>query len=68
MSDRTQGTIVIEAPAERVLAAIADFPRYPEWVSAANEVTVLAEDAQGRAERVKFLLDAGVLRDTYELR
>jgi ribosome-associated toxin RatA of RatAB toxin-antitoxin module len=67
MSDRTQGSIVIDAPAAEVMAAIADFPRYPEWVSAANEVTVLATGADGRAERVRFALDAGVLRDTYEL-
>lgn len=67
MTDRTQGSIVIDAPAEAVMAAIADFPRYPEWVTAAEEVSVLSADGQGRAAQVRFVVDAGMLRDTYEL-
>lgn len=46
---------------------IADFDAYPTWVSAAKSVEVLATGADGRAERVKFVLDAGMVKDTYEL-
>ncbi|SIS20760.1 SRPBCC family protein [Williamsia sterculiae] len=68
MPDSTEQTIVVNADAAAVMAVIADFERYPEWVSAAREVTVLDTDDDGRATTVRFVLDAGVLRDTYELR
>ncbi|MDF0532013.1 SRPBCC family protein [Tsukamurella sp. 8F] len=67
MSDRTQASIVVDAPAERVMAAIADFDNYPKWVATAKEVTVLERSADGRPARVRFVIDAGFLKDTYEL-
>ncbi|MFT4126682.1 MAG: SRPBCC family protein [Gordonia sp. (in: high G+C Gram-positive bacteria)] len=68
MADHTERSIVVNADAAAVMAVIADFPRYPEWVGAAREVEVLETDATGRASRVRFVLDAGVLADTYVLR
>ncbi|GAA1482864.1 SRPBCC family protein [Gordonia sinesedis] len=68
MADHTERSIVINADAADVMAVIADFRRYPEWVTAAHEVEVLASDDRGRATEVRFVLDAGVLRDTYVLR
>lgn len=69
MADSTEQSIVISADPDAVMAVIADFDRYPEWVSAADEVTVTGpgDGADGRPRRVRFRLDAGVLRDTYEL-
>ncbi|MGJ0120828.1 SRPBCC family protein [Williamsia sp. MIQD14] len=67
MADRTEQSIVINADAEAIMAVIADFARYPEWVSAADEVTVTDPGDGARAKQVRFRLDAGVLRDTYEL-
>ncbi|MGW0036086.1 SRPBCC family protein [Gordonia sp. NPDC003376] len=68
MADHTERSIVVNADATEVMGVIADFAHYPEWVGAAREVEVLGHDAQGRADRVRFVLDAGVLQDTYVLR
>src|SRR5699024_2085705 len=46
-------------------AVIADFPAYPEWADAVKETEVLSRTAQGDVETVRFVLDAGVMRDTY---
>lgn len=67
MADHTERDIIINADAADILAVIADFENYPQWVSAAREVEVLATDARGRASQVRFVLDAGVLQDTYVL-
>ena len=68
MADHTEQSIVMNADVVDILAVIADFESYPEWVTAAREVTVVERDAQGRGVQVVFVLDAGVLADTYELR
>ncbi|HEY9316228.1 SRPBCC family protein [Williamsia sp.] len=67
MTDRTEQSIVINADADVIMAVIADFEQYPQWVSAAREVEVVKAGADGRAEHVRFVLDAGVLKDNYEL-
>ncbi|GAA4746810.1 SRPBCC family protein [Gordonia alkaliphila] len=67
MADHTQQAIVVSADVADIMAVIADFAAYPEWVTAAREVAVLEHDAAGRARRVRFELDAGVLTDTYVL-
>ncbi|BDH58086.1 SRPBCC family protein [Tsukamurella sp. PLM1] len=66
-AERTRESIVIDAAPERIMAAISAFDRYPEWVSAAREVTVLETTGAGRPRRVRFVLEEGFLRDTYEL-
>ncbi|MFE3545626.1 SRPBCC family protein [Nocardia sp. NPDC059177] len=67
MADRTQRSIVIQAPSPQVMAVIADLESYPEWVAAAQSVEVLDRDATGRAVTARFVLDAGVVKDTYVL-
>ncbi|MBD0022622.1 MULTISPECIES: SRPBCC family protein [Gordonia] len=67
MADRTQRSVVIGADPGQIMAVIADFPRYPEWVSAARAVEVLERLPDGRATQVRFELDAGVLQDSYVL-
>ncbi|WP_278314871.1 SRPBCC family protein [Lolliginicoccus levis] len=67
MTERTTQSIVIEAPAERVMAVIADFAAYPDWVSAVKEVRVVSTLPNGHAARVHFELDAGVIKDSYDL-
>ncbi len=64
---RTGSQITIAAPRGAVMAVIADFPAYPQWASAVRATEVLGEDAPGRASRVRFRLDAGVVKDTYVL-
>jgi ribosome-associated toxin RatA of RatAB toxin-antitoxin module len=67
MADQSTQSIVIDAPASDVMAVIADFPAYPEWVAAAKKVEVLEAGDDGRARRVHFLIDAGVIKDDYVL-
>ena len=67
MADQSTQSIIIEAPAAEVMAVIADFPSYPEWVAAAKEVEVLETGPDGRARRVHFVLDAGAVKDDYVL-
>ncbi len=67
MVDTTAHSIVVNADADAIMSVIADFERYPEWVSAANEVEIVDPGDGRRARQVRFTLDAGVLRDTYEL-
>ncbi|ADG79278.1 Polyketide cyclase/dehydrase OS=Tsukamurella paurometabola (strain ATCC 8368 / DSM / CCUG 35730/ CIP 100753 / JCM 10117 / KCTC 9821 / NBRC 16120 / NCIMB 702349 / NCTC 13040) OX=521096 GN=Tpau_2678 PE=4 SV=1 [Tsukamurella paurometabola] len=66
-AERTRESIVIDSPPEPIMEAISAFDRYPEWVSAAREVTVLDTTDDGRPKRVRFVLEEGFLRDTYEL-
>lgn len=67
MAEKTSGSIVIDAPAAQVMDVIADFVSYPTWVTAAKTVEVLATGAGGRAEQVRFVLDAGIVKDTFVL-
>ena len=67
MADQSTQSIVVEAPAADVMAVIADFPAYPQWVSAAKQVEVLEAGPDGRARRVHFVLDAGAVKDDYVL-
>jgi uncharacterized membrane protein len=67
MAEQSTQSIVIDAPAADVMAVIADFPAYPEWVAAAKAVEVRATGPDGRAQRVHFVLDAGAVKDDYVL-
>ncbi len=67
MADQSTQSIVVDAPAADVMAVIADFPAYPRWVTAAKQVEVLEEGPDGRARRVRFVLDAGAIKDEYVL-
>ncbi|MGQ4600529.1 SRPBCC family protein [Nocardia sp. R6R-6] len=67
MTDRTQRSIIIEAPSQQVMAVIADLESYPEWVAAAKSVEVLRKRPDGLAETARFVLDTGVVKDTYVL-
>ena len=67
MADQSTQSIVVEAPAADVMAVIADFPSYPQWVAAAKKVEVEEMGDGGRARRVHFVLDAGAVKDDYVL-
>jgi carbon monoxide dehydrogenase subunit G len=67
MADTSTQSIVIAAPPARVAEVICDFPRYPEWVSAAKRVEVIEEYEDGYASQVRFVLDAGMVQDEYTL-
>ena len=67
MADQSTQSITVDAPAADVMAVIADFPAYPQWVAAAKKVEVVEEGADGRAQQVHFVLDAGAVKDEYVL-
>jgi ribosome-associated toxin RatA of RatAB toxin-antitoxin module len=67
MADQSTQSIVIDAPPADVMAVIADFPSYPQWVAAAKTVEILETGPDGRARQVHFVLDAGAVKDDYVL-
>ena len=67
MAEHTSSSITIEAPPADVMEVIADFARYPDWTGEVKEAQVLASDAQGRAEQVRLVMDAGAIKDDQTL-
>ena len=67
MANETTSSIDIAAPAERVMAVIADFGAYPEWAGQVKAVEVLEPGSDARPRRVRFTMDAGPIKDTYTL-
>ncbi|MDT4918148.1 MAG: hypothetical protein QOH89_2848 [Pseudonocardiales bacterium] len=67
MPDASTQSITIDAAPADVMAVIADFANYPLWTGSVKQAEVLDVGADGRAARVAFTLDAGIVRDQYEL-
>ena len=67
MAEQTTSSIVIDAAPADVMAVIADFEHYPEWVQGMKRVEVVDEGAAGRADRVHFELEATPIKDAYTL-
>lgn len=67
MPDQSTQSIVINAAPRAIMDVIADFSAYPQWALAVKKVEVITPGSDGRAERVRFLLDAGVVKDEYVL-
>jgi uncharacterized membrane protein len=67
MADKTSSTVTIEAPRSVIMAVIADFASYPQWASGVRSAEVLQAGPDGLAQRVRFSIDAGVIKDTYVL-
>lgn len=67
MTDKTSSTMTIDAPSQVIMAVIADFAAYPQWASGVRSAQPLALSPSGRAERVRFTIDAGVIKDSYVL-
>src|SRR5690348_10052557 len=67
MAEQTSSSIHVNAPADRVMAVIADFAAYPAWAHGVKSAEVLRETPDGRAEQVHFTLDAAPIKDSYTL-
>jgi carbon monoxide dehydrogenase subunit G len=67
MPDQSTQSIDIDAEPAAVMAVIADFDNYPTWAGSVKRAEVLEKGVDGRAARVAFTLDAGPVRDRYEL-
>lgn len=66
-SEESTQSIVIEAKPEEIMEVIADFSSYPQWAGPVKGVEVLDTGSEGRPEEVRFVLDAGVVKDEYVL-
>ena len=67
MADQSTQSIMIAAPPAAIMAVIADFPAYPQWAASVKAAEVVSTGPDGRAEQVRFVLDAGVVKDDYVL-
>jgi hypothetical protein len=67
MADSSTQSITVSAPVADVAAVITDFGSYPDWAGAVKTVEVLEQYADGYASQVRFVLDAGIVRDDYVL-
>ena len=68
MADQASSSITIDAGPAEVMAVIADYERYPEWAGFIKTAEVLSTGADGRADRARFVVDAGVMKADYTLR
>jgi Polyketide cyclase / dehydrase and lipid transport len=67
MVDQAQSSITIAADKATIMNVIADFPAYPEWAGFIKVAEVVESGDGGRAKQVRFVLDAGVIKDDYVL-
>jgi hypothetical protein len=50
-----------------VMEVIADFAAYPDWATGVRSAEVVATGPDSRPQRVRFVLDAGLIKDSYVL-
>jgi ribosome-associated toxin RatA of RatAB toxin-antitoxin module len=67
MPEESTQSILIDADPAQIMAVIADFENYPVWTGSVKKADVVEVGPDGRARRVAFSLDAGIIRDQYEL-
>ncbi|CAN5140778.1 SRPBCC family protein [soil metagenome] len=67
MTEKVREHIVVHARPGAVMDTIADFERYPEWQAEVQQVEVLEADEHGWATRVRFVVDARIVRATMVL-
>jgi ribosome-associated toxin RatA of RatAB toxin-antitoxin module len=67
MAEQAAGSTEIHATPREIMAVIADFEAYPEWVGQLQEVRVLARDRRGRGTRVAFKVDTPLFPAAYTL-
>jgi carbon monoxide dehydrogenase subunit G len=67
MAERTEGSTEIEATPEEIVAAIADFESYPEWVEGIRSAEVLKRDSEGRGTEVAYEFSAMGFTASYTL-
>ena len=67
MPEQSTQSITVQATPAEVMRVIADFAAYPQWARSVKAADVLEQGPDGRARRVRFVIDAGVLKDQYEL-
>jgi ribosome-associated toxin RatA of RatAB toxin-antitoxin module len=67
MAEHAEGTTEVFATPSEVMAVVADFEAYPEWVANLEQVRVLHRDRRGRGTRVAFRLRTPLGDQAYTL-
>jgi ribosome-associated toxin RatA of RatAB toxin-antitoxin module len=67
MAEHAEGSTEVDATPAEVMAVVADFEAYPDWVGNLEEVEVLARDRRGRGTRVAFRLRTPMGDQAYTL-
>ena len=67
MAEHAQGATEVDATPAQVMAVVADFDAYPEWVANLDQVEVLRRDRRGRGTRVAFRLRTPMGEQAYTL-
>ena len=67
MAEHAEGSTEVFASPAEVMAVVADFDAYPDWVGNLEEVEVLARDRRGRGTRVAFRLRTPMGEQAYTL-
>jgi ribosome-associated toxin RatA of RatAB toxin-antitoxin module len=67
MAEHAEGSAEVFASPAEVMAVVADFDAYPDWVGNLEEVEVLARDRRGRGTRVAFRLRTPMGDQAYTL-
>jgi ribosome-associated toxin RatA of RatAB toxin-antitoxin module len=66
VADQTSASIDIAARPDEIMAVIADFEHYPDWVASMKSAEVLSF-VDGKAKTVRMVLDHTLLKDDYVL-
>jgi hypothetical protein len=68
MATPSSQSLTMAADPAAIMDVIADFESYPEWTGSLKSVKVTVPGADGApAKQVAFGMDAGLLKDNYEL-
>ena len=67
MAERAEGSTEVAAAPSAVMAVVADFEAYPDWVGNLEQVEVLHRDRRGRGTRVAFRLRTPMGDQAYTL-
>jgi ribosome-associated toxin RatA of RatAB toxin-antitoxin module len=67
MAEHAEGSTEVYATPAEVMAVVADFEAYPDWVGNLEQVEVLARDRRGRGTRVAFRLRTPMGDQAYTL-
>jgi ribosome-associated toxin RatA of RatAB toxin-antitoxin module len=67
VADEASSSITIAAAPGDIMTVIADVAAYPQWSTGIKSATVDEPAADGRPAKATFVLDAGVIKDTYTL-
>ena len=62
MAEQTSASIDIAASPADIMAVIADFEHYPEWVDSMKSAEVLTRSGR-KAETVRMVLDHSLVKD-----